>query len=154
MKKLFLLATALSLTSCASVQFYNDAGLTQKSGLKIYPPKPYLLVERSPGTDVNIKTTIVYLPDTQNPTYVKVVPGLGSSDLQLELENGILKSYGLTTDSKIPETISAVTELITAAEGFGKKLDKTGTSASTFELYEIKTGADGKPELAKAKVTE
>jgi len=138
MKKLFLLATALSLTSCASVQFYNDAGLTQKSGLKIYPPKPYLLVERSPGTDVNIKTSIVYLPDTQNPTYVKVVPGLGSSDLQLELENGMLKSYGLTTDSKIPETISAVTELLTAA-GVAKNVGASAApaSVSSFDLYEI-----------------
>ena len=36
----------LVIAGCASVKFYSDAGLKEKTGLKYYSSKPYLVVER------------------------------------------------------------------------------------------------------------
>jgi hypothetical protein len=47
----------LAFTGCAPVKFYSNAGLTQKSGLKYYTVKPYLLVERDPSTSYVLKTS-------------------------------------------------------------------------------------------------
>jgi hypothetical protein len=103
---------ALLSSGCAAVRFYNDSGLTSETGIEFFSPKPYLLVEMSPAKDVAIKTTIFYLPDRGNPHYAKLKPGFGTSDLKLSLENGILTSVGLNSDSKIPESVTALSGII------------------------------------------
>jgi len=100
------------LSGCATVKFYSDKELTKESGVEFYSPKPYLIVERNPAKDVSMKMTIVYLPDFNNPKYAKLSPGFGTSDLKLSLENGIITSYGINSDSKIPETLTAISGLV------------------------------------------
>jgi hypothetical protein len=129
------------MSSCATVKFYGDETLTNETGLRIHYPRPYLLVEYDVTKTVNLKTSVVYLPDLQNPQYVRIKPGLGSSALKIALENGILSSYGLTTDTKMPETLGKVTDLLTRSTASVSDLVRNKTDVvpgqSVFELYEI-----------------
>ncbi|MFN6087595.1 MAG: hypothetical protein ACK47E_02495 [Cyclobacteriaceae bacterium] len=109
---LAILTLTVILSGCATVKFYSDKELTKESGIEFYSPKPYLIVEKNPAKDVSMKMSIVYLPDFNNPKYAKLKTGFGSSDLKLSLENGIITSYGITSDSKIPETITAIGGLV------------------------------------------
>ncbi|MEL6719678.1 MAG: hypothetical protein AAFO82_16725 [Bacteroidota bacterium] len=121
------------LSSCATVKFYDDAELSKESGIEFYSAKPYLLVERKLAKDIALKSTIIYLPDMGKPKYAKLKPGFGSSDLKLSLSNGIITSYGVTSDSKIPETITALTGVLGA----------TGTTYKSFaEAIDILKGDD------------
>ncbi|WP_299214667.1 aldolase/citrate lyase family protein [uncultured Dokdonia sp.] len=122
MKKIFLLLIPIIFMNCATVSFYKNEDLTQETGLKFYHSKPYLLVEKSPQKDIKIKSTIIYLPDLENPTYAEIKPGFGSSDLKLDLENGVLKSYGFTSDNKIPETVGALAGSLTSVTGAYKTI--------------------------------
>jgi hypothetical protein len=109
---LTILTLTAILSGCATVKFYSDKELTKESGIEFYSPKPYLIVEKNPAKDVSMKMSIIYLPDFNNPKYAKLKPGFGTSDLKLSLENGIITSYGITSDSKIPETITAISGLV------------------------------------------
>ena len=150
--KISLLCCLLLLCSCASVKFYSDESLKNKTGIKVYSSKPYLLVEyanvankKGPKDSLISKTTLLYLPDLKNPQYIKVKPGMGSSNLTLQLENTILKSYGLQTDTKIPETLNSMTGLITglttsvksAITKGGKEGEEMKIEKPVFELYEF-----------------
>jgi hypothetical protein len=137
------------LSGCASVKFYSGSGLTGKTGLRFYTVKPYLLVEFNAEKDNTVKTSVVYLPDVANPQYLILKPGIGSSELKLAFTNGSLNSYGLVSESQIPETINAIAGLVskssdavapfTKAEGIVRQ----AASDINFKLYEIVIGTDG-----------
>ena len=151
---LLVMWISLLLTSCASVKFYNDESLKNETGLKIYSPKPYLLVEYQTAKTGSVKTSIVYLPDLLNPLYIKWKPGIGSSALKLELNNGILTSYGLNTDTKMPETLGKITDLLTRstssiADAIRVQAEE-GSGQPVFELYEIVLSA-GQTKLMRVK---
>lgn len=156
----------LLLVGCAHVNFYSDKNLQTKTGIEFFSPKPYLLV-------VNLKSTksidlvkvgtdssyaqIVYLPDLSNPMYMEPCSGLGTNDIEIEMDNGMIKSFNNKSDAEIPETIDKITGLLgKIPEVFkglsvtkGKEGDKTDSknvneySSITFKLFEIiitKTG--------------
>ena len=153
-RSLLAAGTLVLMSSCATVKFYSDPALTRETGIRVYPPKPYLLVEYLSTKSVNIKTSIVYLPDLTDPQFIRVRPGLGSSNLKISLENGVLTSYGLITDTKVPETLGKVTDLLTKATYTATDLvrSKTGDEPSqpAFELYEIVI-SDGQTKLVQVK---
>lgn len=133
----------LAFTGCAPVKFYSNAELTQKSGLKYYTVKPYLVVERDPSTSNVIKASVVYMPDLENPQYMVVKDGLGSRKVDLKLTEGSINTISLATDPKIAESIEALATL--AAKGTAAIADlstlkgvypKAASSAVT-ELYEV-----------------
>ena len=130
MKKIIYLALIGLFSSCAGVKFVDHKG-NESEGIKFYNSEPYLLVEYNVSKDLAIKTSIIYLPDLVNPNYMKVKNGLGSSAATLGLTNGMISSFGLTTDSKIPETITAISGLIPAV-GIAQQNDKP-----SWELYKI-----------------
>lgn len=120
-----LCALALLLfAGCANVKVYSDENLTKETGVPMYVTKPYLLVEYNGAKDVALKTSIIYLPDLAKPRYVKFKPGLGSAKLSMGFSNSVLSSYGMESDSKIPELIGAIgkipSDLMTAAGGIIK----------------------------------
>jgi len=127
-------------TSCATVKFYHDPTLKNETGMRVYSAKPYLLVEYQGTKTVSLKTSIVYLPDLSDPQYIKIKPGIGSSALKIELTNGMLTSYGLTTDTKVPEILGKVTDLLTKSTTSIAGLTSNKTDAEpgqpAFELYE------------------
>lgn len=147
MKKLLnlLLLAAILLSGCAGVKLFKDEDFNKRTGLKFYYPKPYLLVERNAAKDVPLKTTILFLPDLANPVYAKVISGWGSNAFSIALANGSLSTYGITTDSKIPETITAAGGVLTGLGGFltGKAALATASkdvqqAATVGDLQELK----------------
>lgn len=160
MKKLLFLTALLTISSCASVKFYSDKEFKNEDGLKFYNSKPYLLVENLGEEKKPLKTSIIYLPDYSNPIYAKIRNGFGSSDLKLSLENSIITSYGVNTDSKIPETISSVGSAFKSIAEGAKVLAETGDTEMlealknpSIDLYEIKISSTG-TQLIKIKIPE
>jgi hypothetical protein len=123
----FLVAfgTASIITGCAGVKFYSDADLTQRTGLKYYVAKPYLLVTRNGAKDTPLKVEVIQLPDLQNPNYAVYKPGWGTHEFALKVSNGILTEYNQKADSKGPETITALADLASKA-GSGFSAAATG----------------------------
>ncbi len=140
------------LAGCATVKVYSDAELKNETGLRCYSLKPYLLVEYMAEKDNTVKTTVVYLPDMANPHYMKVKAGLGSGELKMTFDEGALTSYGVVTDSKIPELLEAFASMLSksayAAETFktpgttppGTINDERGTPFKLFEILSTPTG--------------
>ena len=149
MKKYILILIALTmLNSCSSVQIYSDGELKKKTGLKYYPVKPYLIVELKSNKDQTIKTSVIYLPDMASPQYLRVTPGIGANELKMSFVNGSLTSYGLTSESEIPETISSLAALISKSADVVKQLAgeipvKQTSGDENFLLYEIDVRVDG-----------
>jgi len=141
MKKLPVLATILVayllLSGCATVKIYSDAGLTNETGLRFYTLKPYLLVEYTADKDNTVKTSVVFIPDISSPQYMKLKPGIGSSELKMTFSNSALESYGVVTDSQLPESMAAFADILSksayAAQNF------TGTRPGTTEVEEQPT---------------
>ena len=159
MKKLTILAvltvSGILLTGCATVKIYSDAGLKNETGLRFYTLKPYLLVEYLAEKDKTVKTSVVYLPDLSDPQYMVLKSGIGSSELKMTFRNSALETYGVATDSKLPESMEAFAAMLSksayAAQAFegappytpseeGELPTDPGTS---FRLFEIITGPSG-----------
>jgi hypothetical protein len=102
--------TFLSLLSgCAHLDF-GDKGLTY------YDPKPYLFVTTT--KDCVTTATLVVVPGSEKA--VKFISGYGTANLSVTLSNGMVTTAGQITDTKIPETIGAITGLATAAAAITK----------------------------------
>jgi hypothetical protein len=150
MNRVAYLLTAIlagALSGCGSLKFYPDPAMKQDEvGLKGYYPKPYVLVARD-GTSKVTSVTLVYLPDLEHPVYAQARSGYGSSNLTLSFTNGVITNFGQQTDSKVPETLTALggldTAIATAAKtraetavlqkqsgDFGKYSDQLKTIAS------------------------
>lgn len=154
MKKLTVLVmltvSGILLTGCATVKVYSDAGLTAETGLRYYTLKPYLLVEYMANKDNTVKTSVVFLPDLSAPQYIKVKPGIGSSELKMTFSNSTLESYGVATDSQLPESMAAFADILSksayAAQNFSGSrpdTDNVQERAIQFRLFEIVFTASG-----------
>lgn len=140
----------LFASGCATVKVYSDAGLTSETGLRYYTLKPYLLVEYLADKDNTVKTTVVYLPDLSAPQYMKLKPGVGSSELKMTFSNSALESYGVVTDSQLPESMAAFADILSksayAAQTFtGTRPGDTADQVQEppFRLFEIIITPDG-----------
>lgn len=126
MKKPAILAVltvaSILFTGCATVKVYSDEGLKNETGLRYYTLKPYLLIEYLAEKDNTVKTSVVYLPDLSDPQFMILKPGIGSSELKMAFKNSALESYGVATDSQLPESM----------EAFAAMLSKTAYAAQTF----------------------
>ena len=141
MKAAYYLVSVITVSSfagCANIDFGGG-------GVTYYDPKPYLFV--STTKDCVTTATVVSLPDTKKA--MKFESGFGSADLSATFNNGMLASIGQKTDTKIPETITSVAALGTAALG-GFMAAKADTEVQvicvpTATLYPIQ---DGVPDSA------
>ncbi|WP_321435904.1 hypothetical protein [uncultured Bacteroides sp.] len=146
---LCFISCAFLLSSCAGVKFYSDQNLKSETGLIVYPPRPYILetVYRTyPNSkddsyfNDTINVSHIYLADIKNPIYIKQISGIGTSDLQIDQSSGFLKSYGLSIDTKIPETINSISAAATGVLKSVRILEENAKSPRTeafFKLYEI-----------------
>jgi len=131
MQRLFAIVVGiLLLGACARVDVYrlddadaltktDSTGTKKINGVHFFKPHPYLLVTVEPGDkpeNPKYVSTIVYLPEDE---YVATVrPGWGTVNGSISLnDSGSLTQFGSQLDSKIPETITAVSGLLTAAVG-------------------------------------
>lgn len=152
---LVVIVFLLFCSSCAGVKIYSDPEWQHQTALKFYYSKPFLLVEYNANKDGTNKTTVLYLPDLSEPFYAKKINGLGSSELKIAYDNGAITSFGLSTDAKIPESITGLKGLTASLNQLpllsnDSKLLKS-TQEKTFDLYAIVFN-DGK--LVLKKVTD
>ena len=136
-------ASAL-FAGCSAVKIYSDAELTKETGLRCYTLKPYLLVEYLAQEENKVKTTVVYLPDLSSPQFIRLKPGLGASELKMTFSNSALESYGVATDSQLPESMAAFADILSksayAAQNFsGTPPGSVGQQVpqQPFRLFEI-----------------
>jgi hypothetical protein len=105
----------VAMSGCSTVEVKPFDG-TYKDGLRFYRPEPYLLVTKD--KDGIVQSAIVYLPNKKEEYIVRAVPRLGTVDMKAALDGGWnLTSLGATIDTKIPETITALSGLAQAAAG-------------------------------------
>ena len=139
----------LAFTGCAPVSFYSNPGLTEKAGLKYYTSKPYLLINRDIESAKITNMTVIYLPDLANPQYMVVKGGLGSRHIELGLADGSIKTFGSTSDNKIPETITSLSKLASGGVNALSELNTlqatppANSSVTTSELYEVIIDSSG-----------
>jgi hypothetical protein len=153
MKKSIIASVAglvvLFLAGCAPVKFYSNSALTEKSGIKYYTVKPFLLVERDPANSNVTKATVIYLPDLVNPQYMVMKDGLGSRKVDLKLSDGTINTFGLDSDTKIAESLNALASLISKGTSAITDLNELkgypqpAAAATTAELYEVFMGPEG-----------
>jgi hypothetical protein len=139
-----LLISSVILSGCAGVAFYKtpQADVHAEVGFPIYPPKPYFLVS-PPDKDGNQTVSIVTLPDLSDPHYVKSWEGLGTANMSYSLTNGALTTWNATTDSKLPEVITALTggvagiktanAALTTAAASAAAVGNQGSSAAEYQ---------------------
>ena len=149
MKKLAILAaltvSGILLTGCATVKIYSDAGLKNETGLRFYTLKPYLLVEYLAEKDKTVKTSVIYLPDLSDPQFMVLKPGVGSSELKMAFKNSALESYGVATDSQLPESMAAFADILSKSAYAAQTLSSAVSvregipfeEETPFRLYEI-----------------
>jgi hypothetical protein len=125
------LLAALALPGCAHLEF--DA---KEPGLTYFDPKPYLAVSK--GTDCKVTAAVLVLPGEKRTLAFK--SGYGTSDLSASLANGLLQSVGQKTDTKIPETVTALAGVATALRA-GPGAAKEPACDSHVRLYPIVNGA-------------
>lgn len=139
----FVAAAAVLLSSCAKVTFHTDSTLKHKTGLKFYTSKPYLLVSYTGSKDNPIKIETINLPDLKNPTYAVYHTGWGSHVFNVAVNpNGTLSTYGQTADSKGPETLTALGNLLSSAgSGFSNFATGLGTLHKQSAAFDAATQA-------------
>lgn len=134
--------TSLFLFGCAGVEFYTDDELTEETGFKYYNSIPYVLVSRTGSPTKPVDISIVYLPDLNSPVYARFQPGIGSHNFTFTLEDGQIKSYGFTTDAKLPETLNAITAPLSGVAGAIRTLaeaEKLEAEADALEEQSLDT---------------
>ena len=149
MKKLTVFAAIpvvlILLSGCATVKIYSDAGLTRETGLRFYTLKPFLLVEYNAEKDNTVKTSVVFLPDLASPQFMKLKPGIGASELKMTFSNSALESYGVVTDSQLPESMAAFADILSKSAYAAQNFSSTRPGPESgqeqhgpsFRLYEI-----------------
>lgn len=134
-RRLLLVAAPFILSGCAGIQFGRGVG---DDAFTYYEPQPYLSVKQ--GTDCTYSVEVISLPGKKRS--LKLKSGLGSAKLSVKTANGIITEIGQETDTKVPETITALTGLAKQI-GVGAAAAAPGvTCPATVSLYEITTVGD------------
>ncbi len=156
-----LLCSAYLISGCAEVQVKHVDYKDTSDGVRFCEPRPYLLVSYQPQKvnapqqkdkeDVQsnvLSSQIVWLPNYTRCYMVKVKPGWGTVDGSVKLQNGwMLDTLGSKMDSKGPETLTAITGMVTAAGGLLKM--GPGEKPQLQGLYLIDIAPDGNVKLVK-----
>lgn len=132
-KRLFLLAfLPLLLVGCAGVQVMKvTPENANKAAFRFYHSYPYLLVTKN---DKGLQGQTVYLPKVNEGYFINVKSGLGTVNSSFDLTDGWeLTKFGDARDSKIPETINAVTSAASAASGIFKAAEVGGKALPAGE---------------------
>ena len=148
-----LLAATALLAGCARV-VVSEGG--QETGLRVDPPRPYLLVTSPaspPGLPPSRRTAeLVLLPDLDRPQWVRVRPGLGTVSARVTLAHGMLAAYEEDVDGEAPDTLAAVGKALAGALGplEARRVAAAATNdalATSTELFEIQARDDGALDL-------
>lgn len=123
-------SVVLASLGCARVEVtqLSDAS-PYKSGLRFYRGAPYLVVSHDDGG--NPQVSLIYLPDQTQEYVARITGGIGTASLTGKLEGGmLLTELGAVSDSKVPETLTA---LLSGAKAM-KALAPGGLDPGLYEL--------------------
>jgi len=142
-------AFLLSMPGCARIVFYDKP---RENALNYYDPQAYLAVNLT--KDCAYSATALILPGALRSAEFR--SGYGSASLTLALTNGLITNVGQTTDSKIPETItafsSALGSVARAALAMRGNTAPPATCPPSLTLYKITNGSlDMPPALHVAQ---
>lgn len=115
-----LCCLASLLVGCAGVSFKDDSK-DSSSGLRIYPPKTYVMVTRTGNKEKPAEVRVVTLPDLSHPQRMDYHGGLGSFAFNFKLADGVLSEWNQNADSKVPETIKEISGLLGTLTGTAEK---------------------------------
>ena len=117
-----LLINLLSLVGCATIRVNEAVAGKPPDGIRIYPPKVYLLVDTCAK-----KSRLMYAPDFANAYDVKPLTIFAKQDFTVELDEGQLKKLVSSQD-----TTAFLTFLQGAAE-IAAKAFGTGVSSTSID---------------------
>jgi len=134
MQKLLTLSlVALScglLSGCATLVTRKADLAKAPHGVRVYPPKVYLMVDA-----LQLKTTLVFLPDYARAYDVKPRTFLAKQDFKVELDEGQLKSLTASEDT------TAIISLFKETASLAAKAAGAGVSSSTINgTFGLTTG--------------
>jgi len=106
---------SIGTLGCAHVETRRVQPNENAEGVHFYRPAPYLVRAIK---DDKCTESIVYLPEKSEEWTMITHSGLGTVDASAKLADGWnLTEFGDARDSKIPETINAISGLVSAAAG-------------------------------------
>jgi hypothetical protein len=157
MTKLLLGCLLLSCAvGCARLDIKHVDKGDSSPGVHFYEPRPYLLVsatfkvDSSGKAQTEVTNQIIWLPNPAREFVANPVPGWGTADTSVKLLNGwMLDSIGSKMDSKIPETITALTGTLKEAAAASKGVLAPGDIDKIIGLYLISIHDDGTVEFIK-----
>jgi hypothetical protein len=134
---------AFAISGCAGLEFDQDPSA---KGVLFFDPLPVLQI--ACDKDGASTASVLVLPDVSNPRHVKAVSGFGSAKSSVTFASGMLVSFGQETDTKIPETLTAVTGLakVMAAADTGGERPVTPCKPKLYYL-EVESGKAKMGEL-------
>jgi hypothetical protein len=91
------------LSACAHVE-YSDTKPTDGNGVEFRTPVPYILIAQA--ADCAVTVTPTAMPGASR--WASFHPGLGSAEMNMTLDRGMLTVIGQKGDSQIPQTITAI----------------------------------------------
>jgi hypothetical protein len=129
-------------SACAGPKFYElDAqGRKTETGIKIYPPRIFVVVSYTGAKDHPVEVTVVRVPDLgATPIYASEVRGWGGGELSLDFDGGLLKSVGGKSNSQPADTVDALGSLVSAAADVAKvaATPLPEVAQPAFRLYEL-----------------
>lgn len=133
---------ALSGSGCAQLKF----GGPNDPGVPFYAPQP--MIARAVTEDCTVSTSMIVVPNTASTRTVSTTVGIGSNKLEAAFQNGMLTSFGQTTDAKIPETLTAISEMVGTLSGPTASLHAQGQAGAQaakscspiFEVFRVDAG--------------
>ncbi|QND70820.1 hypothetical protein [Tardiphaga robiniae] len=138
MKRIYIVAACFSLGGCAGLQFNP---VPMPDALTYNEPVPYYQVTRN--GDCTVSGAVVSLPGLERSVAFR--NGYGSADLSVNLQNGMITSVNQKTDSKVPETLTAISSLAgVAAKGLVAGDAAKPICPPSAKLYRI---VNGRPDL-------
>lgn len=138
MKSILVWLLGLPLGACAGVQFQEAPS---GDALMYFEPQPYFLIQQDSTCVQTAK--VVSVPGHKRA--LKLKSGYGSAELSVALTpDGVLTNVGQKTDTKIPETITAVTGLATGlakiATSKAGGVTKSASCRAAAAMYPIVDG--------------
>ena len=91
---LFTIVLACLTSSCATIVTEKAELGSKPKGVRIYPPKVYLLVDTTANA-----STIAYVPDFQRAYDIKPLTVFAQQDFRIETDEGQLKSLVSSQDT-------------------------------------------------------
>jgi hypothetical protein len=148
LRSVALLSSFVVFTGCAGLEFHQ---VPQEGAMTYRDSVPYMLVTTT--QECVTTSTVVSVPGRERS--VSFNSGYGTADLSVQMSNGVITSVGQKTDTKIPETISAVAGLAKDVGGLVAAKAVVGAAppskpvscVPTARLYGIRDGLVSKQAM-------